>query len=61
MSICGCLNPRPNCPCNNFIGYLQPVYTSNQQAWICPHCNKSNAPWMPYCCKGDQNEQKKIL
>ena len=21
--------------------------------WICPHCNKANAPWMPYCCNGN--------
>ena len=22
----------------------------NNMGWICPNCNKANAPWMPYCC-----------
>ena len=58
MGICGCSIPKPGgCDsCNpmkssNFIGYSHPVYTTNNSSWICPHCNRANAPWMPYCCK----------
>ena len=34
---------------HSFIGYAQPVQTS-QQPWICPRCTKVNAPWKPSCC-----------
>ncbi len=40
------------------MGHQSTITDTVKTGWICPNCNKSNAPWMPYCCKAIIEEIK---
>lgn len=55
MDVCGCINPRPNCPCNTMYNANWPnaTFSQNTTGWICPKCSAVMNPSSPSCwyCK----------